>query len=368
MKQTIGSVFWLVALLLFAIPGADAFELNGFADVKFTKCDNKDCSRILGEEGGRNGNPALGTLDFYLSQEVQDVDILMELVVENGSAVDLERLILGYEFNDKLRFRMGRFHTPLGFWNTSYHHGVQLQTTINRPEFLKFEDDGGILPVHTVGVYLSGKFRSPQITSEYGLMAGSGPRITSEDGVSNLISPNNISDNNMGKSVAVSLAFSSPMIEGLKVGVSGHITRVESDGKFVPVSSVNTVDVDQDILGAALSYSLENIDLMGEYFSIRDKDNIGSSGSNTSSAYYALVSYTFVGKWTPYLLYENMSLKNGPGEDPYFIALGTSDVKKTTAGLRYNINIRSSLKFEWRNVEHGNAGWHEYGFQWGLSF
>ena len=361
MKRTIGLIVWIAIISFFIVPDIGAFELNGFADVSFTKCDNKDCH----EENGRNGNTTLGTLDFYVSQEIQDVNILMELVVEDGDAIDLERLILGYDLNDNLRFQMGRFHTPLGFWNTSFHHGVQLQTTIKRPEFLLFEDDGGILPVHTVGVNLSGKFSSPQLTTYYGLMAGSGPRITSEEG-NIILSPNNVSDNNMGKAVALSLAFSSPMIEGLKVGASGHIARVQSD-ESAQISGIN-VDVDQTILGAALSYSPGNIDLMGEYFSIKDKDNIGSGKSNTSSAYYALVSYTFAGKWIPYLLYENMSLKNGQGEDPYFLALGTKDVKKTTAGLRYNINIRSSVKAEWRNVERGDANWNEYGFQWGLSF
>ena len=47
--------------------------------------------------------------------------------------------------------------TPLGYWNEAYHHGALLEPTVDRPEALKFEDDGGILPVHFVGLEFSGK-------------------------------------------------------------------------------------------------------------------------------------------------------------------------------------------------------------------
>ena len=40
----------------------------------------------------------------------------------------------------------------LGYWNNAFHHGRWLQITVDRPEILKFEDEGGLLPVHLVGV------------------------------------------------------------------------------------------------------------------------------------------------------------------------------------------------------------------------
>ena len=356
-RKTVVSAFWVIALSLSMGSGAvQAFELNGFGDASFSKCTDP-CP----EEMGRNGNFAFGTLDLYLAEEKENVDILVELVIEEGAIIDLERLTLGYTFNDALKIRAGRVHTPLGFWNTSFHHGSQLQPTINRPEFLVFEDDGGILPVHTVGIYLSGRVKTDALTAEYGVLVGNGARMTSEDGSSSVISPNNVADNSGGKSVAFHAALSPRMVSGLKVGVSGHMARIQDDDS----PGVTDVDVDQTILNASLMYTLGNLDLMGEYFSIKDEDKIGAAGDNTSNAYYGLISYTVADRWVPYLLYENMSVTE---TDPYFAALGTADVQKSVVGLRYNLSYRSSIKAEFRGVEWGSDDWNEYGIQWSLAF
>ena len=369
MKRILESAFSVVLVSLLAASSSEAFELNGFADITFKKCTKEACDTVLGEEGGRNGNFSFGELDFFVVHRTDPVDVLVELVVRHGDTIDLVRLIVGYTFSDALRFQAGRFHTPLWFWNVSFHHGVQIQPTINRPEFLKFEHNGGILPMHTVGVYLSGKVKTQAMAMKYGVMVGNGSKITKEN-VSVRLLPNNISDNNTGKSVAAHFAISPKMISGLEVGVSGHMARVESDNPLVaPV-----VDVDQTILSAGLTYDLENLRLMGEYISIKDNDNTtGDAGSNTSSAYYGLISYALTDKWVPYLVYENMSVKSEPGEDPFFIALRSldvtsKDVTKTIGGIRYNISHMSSVKAEVRKVEWGDLDWNEYGVQWALAF
>lgn len=345
-------LFLLTAVLLVSISSAHAFELNGFADVSFTKGTE-------GAEEFRNGDFAFGTLDLYLAETLDDIEILTELIVEMGNVLDLERLTLGYTFNDTLRVRAGRFHTPLGFWNTAYHHGVQLQPTILRPEFLNFEDDAGILPVHTIGIYLSGRVRTGIGKLEYGAMVGNGPTVTVEDGA-NVLDPNNISDNSIGKAIALHATIAPTMVEGLKVGISGHMARVQDDGTVT-----SAVDVDQTILGAAVTYSIGPVGIAGEYFSIKDEDNTTDS-SDSNNAYYGLITYTYKDRWIPYLMYENMAAEED--DDPYFISLGVQDLTKTTFGLRYNINYRSSIKGEFRSVEKGDEDWNEYAVQWALAF
>jgi hypothetical protein len=136
------------------------------------------------------------------------------------------------------------------------------------------------------------------------------------------------------------------------------------DNLDVAEVGTGTIEVEQTILNGSLLYNLGDLDLMGEYYSIKNKDKIGTA-SNTTSLYYGLISYTVAYKWVPYLLYENMSVKEA---DPYFIALGSADVKKTIGGLRYNITYRSSVKAEYRDVSWGNDDWNEYGLQWALAF
>src|SRR3989304_2793614 len=280
-KRVMSRLILLISVLFLSSQSGHAFELNGFADVSFTKSTD-------GADEFRKGDFAFGELDFYLSQTMDDIDILVELVVEEGDVLDLERLILGYTFSDALKLRAGRFHTPLGFWNTSYHHGVQLQPTIERPDFLKFDHDGGILPVHVIGAYVSGRASTAVGGIEYGAMLGNGPRITSKDGV-NVLHPNNISDNNNGKAIAVNIAVSPTAIQGLKIGLSGHIAEIKDDGAVeldvdnadgdndlttgVEVGS-GDIEVDQTIFGAAVTYAIANVEITGEYFSIQDKDAV----------------------------------------------------------------------------------------------
>jgi hypothetical protein len=56
----------------------------------------------------------------------------------NDFVVDVERLIIRYDFADFFKVSAGRYHTPHSFWNTEYHHGLWLQTTTARPEMIRF--------------------------------------------------------------------------------------------------------------------------------------------------------------------------------------------------------------------------------------
>jgi len=67
---------------------------------------------------------------------------------------ELERLKFGWQLEDETIAWLGRFHSPARYWNSVYHHGHYLQTSITRPLVEKFEDEGGILPTHSTGVML----------------------------------------------------------------------------------------------------------------------------------------------------------------------------------------------------------------------
>lgn len=357
----------IAGLLAFVPVNSSGFELNGFADVTYTKCVQKDCETVLGDRGGRNGHFTLGELDFFAVSQLDQVDVLLEFTVEEGSEVDLERLTLGYAFSDALRLRVGRFHTPLGYWNTAYHHGVQTQPTIRRPQFLSFEHDNGVLPLHTVGVYASGRFKNQSMGIEYGAMVGNGPRITARDGAVALW-PNPVSDDSPGKSAAVHLAVSPSGTPGFSVGGSGHFARVKTDQAALDLGAP-PVDVDQTIMAGVLRYERGAWELTGEYFSIRDRDNrSGGSGTHSNHAFYGLVSYAVTPRWVPYLVYENLTVQTGAGEDPYFIKLGASDIAKGIVGVRYHLSHRSSLRGEARRVRWGDYDWTEYAVQWALGF
>ena len=63
-------------------------------------------------------------------------------------------MILRFDQSDRLKVSFGRYHTPINYWNTAFHHGQWLQTTIARPEMIQF--GGRFLPVHFVGALVEG--------------------------------------------------------------------------------------------------------------------------------------------------------------------------------------------------------------------
>ena len=69
---------------------------------------------------------------------------------------EVERAQIGWRFSDRDVVWLGRMHTPLGFWNTEFHHGTYLQMSHHRPVIDDFEDAGSPLPKHFIGAMWEG--------------------------------------------------------------------------------------------------------------------------------------------------------------------------------------------------------------------
>ena len=110
---------------------------------------------------GESTHFKLGGFDLYANQKISDsTSAFVETVFEDGGSgfgLDVERLFIKRKFNPLFSIAAGRFHAPLGYWNRHYHHGVLLQDTPDRPQFLEFEDgDGAIMPMHAIGLMATG--------------------------------------------------------------------------------------------------------------------------------------------------------------------------------------------------------------------
>jgi len=345
-------VVW--GILAFMTPNTTSFsfELKGFGDVTYTNST---------ERGNDKDTFSLGMLDLYVSQPIDDkMDVFVELVIETDEetgepVTDLERFQISYIVNDALKVRVGRFHNILGYWNTAYHHGAQLQTSVDRPAFLNFEDDGGILPTHLVGLWFSGRLKTAPATVLYGVMAGNGSRV--RDGA---LDPNNASDDDKTKAASFRLKIEPSAVEGLGVGLSGNLSTVK--GYTV---TTQTMEVRQGVFSADVTYFADNVEIIGEYYIIKDEDKFGASNDYSSSAYYAQVGYLIGEEFLPYLRYEKTSIDEN---DPYFSVIGTKDTETMIGGLRYNINPVSSIKAEVRGVDNGTDKFEEYAIQWAAAF
>jgi len=360
-----GLVVWALLIGVAASPATSrAFELNGFGDVTFTNAE-----RYLGTSA--NNGFALGQFDLYVAEQISDrLDVLAEFVIESpgaGFVVDLERLQIGYAFNNNNKIRAGRFHNVIGYWNTAYHHGAQLQTTVGRPFFLEFEDENGVLPVHMVGLWYDGRYDSKAGRVALSVMFGNGASITGDGAAPPVeLNPDSAGDADNDKAVSARVAFNPSAVRGLGVGVSGQMGKVN----IMTVSGITDDTIDQTIWSADLEYLANNVELLAEYYAWNN-DSKANNKSYDSSAYYVQLGYMVIDQVMPYARYETLDATS----DPYFDAVGmTAGANRTksiaTFGVRYDINYRSALKLEVRAIDDPdmNGAYNEEAVQWSFSF
>src|SRR5260370_35267179 len=86
--------------------------------------------------------------------------------------MEVERFIVRYDLNDHFKLSLGRFPTPINYWNTAFHHGQWLQTPISRPDMTQFV--GSFIPVHFVGTIAEGEFPASGLNLNYNFRLGNG--------------------------------------------------------------------------------------------------------------------------------------------------------------------------------------------------
>jgi hypothetical protein len=327
--------------------------LHGFFDAGYTRSNNN------GPGYDRSGF-RLGAFSIYLTPQLSDrIKGLVELAFEYGNsgelATDLERLQLGYVVTDNITLWAGRFHTPYGYWNTAFHHGAQIQTSITRPRIIAFEDQGGILPAHTVGAWATGKFDTGLGRVNYDVYAGNSSSLV--DGTLNF---NASGFDNQSPSVGFNVGISPRAVPGLTVGLHGLQHQVNSYiGGGGGSGGILNGQIDMQALGAYAFYESDRWEVIAEYYQFNNTDLLGAAGTNASSAGFVQGGYQFKDRWTGFARYEKASLNQN---DPYFnlMNLGAtqygSSYKQHTVGLRYDLDPRTALKLQLEQiVDEGNA-------------
>ena len=143
-------------------PGVQAFL---FGDALFTLAEGS------APDGFKIGQ-IVAQANATLSERVLFFGELSVTGRNTGYSVAMERAILRYEFNDGVKVSVGRFHTPVSYWNTAFHHGLWLQGSVARPEAVKF--GSRFIPVHFVGAMAEGQFSGTPLHYAVGVGNGRG--------------------------------------------------------------------------------------------------------------------------------------------------------------------------------------------------
>ena len=322
-----------------------SLEFHGFGDVSYVITDEKD---------GRNSF-ALGQLDLFVTSRLsENFDVLSEIVFEAGEdnhfSADVERLLLRYTPTDYFHAAAGRYHTAIGFQNTAYHHGTWFQTAVGRPFIFDFEDDGGILPLHQVGVTINGQIPSGSLGLRYVLEVGNGRNYSS-----NAEPVLNVADDNGYKAVNLALSARPDWLPGLQFGVSAYHDRVTPEG--LP-------RINQTIVDGYAVYQRPKFEWLNEVLRIRNDPQ--GSATTTTWATYSQVSSQF-GRYRPYLRYQ---YSYSPQSDLIFSSLGRSGViHGPSVGLRYDFNELATLKLQYDHYwEDGGRRQNQFTTQVGFTF
>jgi len=322
-------------------PTHPQLQIRGYADVSFFA----NQGAVAPEN---HSSFALGQFNLFMTSRLSPrAGILAELVVEPGEdnsvGVDLERLLFNYSVSDSLNFSVGRYHSSIGYFNTAYHHSSWMQTTVERPFLFAFEDDGGILPIHNVGVSVSGELPSRSLGLHYVAEVGNGrtSRSRLDEAVQNAIDENN------RKSVNLAMFVRPERWRGLQAGFSYYIDRLTPDVDSLfenpdnpfPPSVAARPRIDERIMAAHVVYQSGRFEFLNEAMLIEHHLN-GYRGFRTPG-FYSQVSRRW-GQVRPYFRYQYVNA------NPYEPIFGDVGLRHgPTAGFRLDITESSAFKVEY---------------------
>jgi len=316
-------------------------RIRGYADIGLFANDG-----VIAPEN--HSSFALGQFNLFMTSRLSPrAGVLAELIVEpestNGVGVDLERLLFNYSVSDSLNASVGRYHSSIGYYNTAYHHSSWMQTTVERPFLFAFEDDGGILPIHNVGVSLSGTLPSGSLGLNYIVEVGNGraSRSRLDEAVQNAF------DENSHKSLNLAFFVRPERWRGMQAGFSYYLDRLTPDaGSLIenpadpfPLNVAGRPRIDERIMAAHVIYQTGRFEFLNEGILIQHDLN----GYHTfyTPGFYSQISRRW-GQVRPYFRYQYV---NASPYEPVFGDVGLR--QGPLAGLRFDITESSAFKVEY---------------------
>jgi hypothetical protein len=312
------------------IPG---LQFRGFTDVGFTDSDQKGTHNTFTQGAGFN---------LFMTSRLSDqFSVLAELLFEyvpttNAIATDLERMELHYTPSDYFNLTAGRFHTAIGYYNTAYHHASWLIPTATRPFLFAFEDQGGILPTHTVGLSATGAIPSGPLGLHYIAEVGNGRSGNALTAVPNVQDDSNRKSYNFA-------GYSRPAaIPGFQTGFSVYRDHIYATA--LP-------KISETVLDGYVTYHPSGFEFTSEVLEVRH----ALEGTNLvfhSPGFYSILSKDVGRGVKPYFSWEYLNVARN---EPLF---GTSIGLRhgPSTGVRYDFTDFAALKLEYyRLIRRGQT-------------
>ncbi|HYM11706.1 MAG TPA: hypothetical protein VEU62_13305 [Bryobacterales bacterium] len=312
------------------LPQSPLLHMQGFSDFNFSATSQH------GTTSGFNEGQFVLHVSSALSSRV-NVFSEISLTARRDAGVgsppapgfnpEVERLLIRFDQSDYFKVSFGRYHTPINYWNTAFHHGQWLQTSISRPEMTQF--GGNFIPVHFVGGLVEGEIPASGLHLNYNAGLGNGRgSVISRGG--------DFGDINNNRAWLVNLFVKPDRLYGLQTGGSVYRDKISILGR----------NFDEWITSGNIVWLKEKPEFIAEIANVKHAE-IGRPGGSNSLAYYVQVGYRlpwFEQLWKPYYRWEYIHV---PRADTVFSAVPS--LAGSVVGVRYDITTFAAIKAEWRN-------------------
>jgi hypothetical protein len=307
-------LFYLILSTLFYTPSlAQNTQIRGFADV-------------IDTYGKGKASFGFDEQDLFITSEVSDrISFLGESVFKytpttpTDFSVSIERLIIKYNIQGNNNIILGKIHTPIDYWNDTYHHGRVFYPTIGRP--LLFAAD--IIPLHTTGIGVEGHDFG-KLKFGYNIFVGNG------------LGSAPVVDNDKRKSIT--LAIHIKPADKLQIGVSFYNDAV-SKGATVGNKMINW-KVNQNLYTGSVAYFGNKFELLAEATYASNKTD--TTGSKNTFAPYIYAGYRVTEKLIPYIRLDYLHYQTGE------ILFNKDNTTSIVGGVRYEINYLAVIKLEYQ--------------------
>jgi hypothetical protein len=267
----------------------------------------------------------LGEQDLFITSELSDrFSFLGETVFKYDAAsntqfsVSIERIVIKYNIKDNHNVLIGKHHTPLNYWNDTYHHGRLFFPTIDRPLLFTAE----IIPLHTTGISVQGHDLG-KLKFGYDLMIGNG------------LGSSEITDNDKNKSVSAAIHIKPA--DKLRIGASYYYDII-SKGAHIHNRMINW-QVNQQLFSGSAAYFGKKFEVLAEGTAGINKND--STGTKRTLASYFYGGYKITEKLTPYFRLDDLHYQQGE------LFFSKNNATSFLLGLRFQFNYLAVIKLEY---------------------
>ena len=272
--------------------------------------------------------------DLFITSQLSDrVSFLGETVFKydpnshSEFSVSIERVVAKFNITGNHNILVGKHHTPINYWNDTYHHGRLFFPTIERP--LLFT--AGIVPLHTTGIDFQG-MNLGKIKFGYDLMIGNG------------LGSSEVADNDKHKSIVAAVHIKP--VDRLRIGTTYYNDIISKNAAIH--GRVFDRKVKQQLFSGSVAYFGKKFEVLTEgTLGINNADSIGRKNA---WAGYMYGGYRINEKWVPYFRVDLLRYDKGT----YFFP--KNNAASFILGVRCQLNYLAVIKLEYEHRDFEITG------------